>query len=218
MKKALIVGATGLIGQHCLAQLLADNHYQKITAIVRRPLDVSSDKLEQVIADFNQLTNYLEQLNVDDVFCCLGTTLKTAGSKSAFRQVDFDYVLQLAKLAHQQRCKQFLLVSSLGANHNSRNFYLKVKGQVEQALKDIGFDGLHIFQPSLLIGKRQEFRFSEHIAQLLAPVYNPLMIGSLAKYRAIDAHKVADAMINIAKQQTTGIHTYPNDRILSNEL
>src|SRR6267154_2386307 len=156
MKTALLAGSTGLIGRQLLELLLKDDHYSNVIAISRKKLEITNPKLINVVCELSQLSNYSDELKADDVFCCLGTTMKVAKSKEKFRAVDFDAPVMLARIAKENGAKKFLLVSALGANKNSSIFYNQVKGEVEQAIQQIGVEACHIFRPSLLIGPRRE--------------------------------------------------------------
>ena len=212
-RAALIAGATGLVGSHCLRLLLADGAYERVTAFVRRGLAVSHPKLVQREIDFDLLADLGNVPRVHDVFCCLGTTMKKAGTQEAFRRVDLDFVVELARVAGRHRAAQFLLVSSLGAHPGSRVFYSRVKGQAEEAVKRVGFDAVHIFQPSLLLGHRAERRVGERLATVAARALVPLLAGPLRRYRPIGAETVARAMIAVARRAERGVHTYPSDQI-----
>jgi uncharacterized protein YbjT (DUF2867 family) len=201
-KTAIVFGASGLVGNHLLQKLLNDNYYSKIKAFVRKPINITNPKLMEHIIDFNNLTSHSELLKGEAVFCCLGTTIKKAGSQSAFRRVDFDYPLTIGKLCKANNVKQFLLVSSIGANINSRTFYLRLKAEIEQEIIKIQFNKTSILRPSFLIGNRKEKRPGEGIGILLANIFSFLFLGKLKKYRPIQAESVAKAMI-IASQ--TGI-------------
>ncbi len=207
-RKALIVGATGLIGGHLLDLLLANSGYSSVTALVRRPLDVES--LDTRVVDFDRLGEITDPPAVDDVFCCLGSTMKKAGSKAAFRRVDHDYVVATARLGLAGGARRFLLVSSIGADKRSRNFYSRVKGETENSVAALGYEALYIFQPSLLIGKREEKRPGERLGILAAGVLNHLMAGPLLRYRGIRPETVAAAMVAAARQDIEGwqIYTY----------
>lgn len=198
MKTALVAGSTGLIGSQLLDLLLHDSRYEKVIAISRKPLSIQHDKLVNVVCELSQLPT---DLKAYDIFCCLGTTMKKAKSKAAFRAVDFDAPLELAKIGKTNGARQFLLVSSLGANKNSSIFYNQVKGEVEEAIGAIGFDSYHILRPSLLTGPRQEHRSSEDAAKLF---YKILGWAIPLKYKAIDSIKVARAMIELADQSLRG--------------
>jgi uncharacterized protein YbjT (DUF2867 family) len=208
-KTALIVGATGLIGNLLAQKLLQDTYYQKVILLVRKSTGIKNERLEERIVDFDNLKP--NDVIADDVFCCLGTTIKKAGSQAAFYKVDFEYPLRVATLAAQKDATQFLIVTALGADAQSSVFYNRVKGEVEQKLSELPLQSLSIFRPSLLLGDRQESRFGENIGKVLAKIINPLMIGSLKKYRGIEAEKVANAMQTLAKENRTGKHIFESD-------
>jgi uncharacterized protein YbjT (DUF2867 family) len=212
-KKALLLGATGLIGGHLLDLLLQDPSYSTVRIVVRTPIDRKHAKLEQVKVDFNYLQYYKDSFQVDDVFCCLGTTIKKAGSKEAFYKVDATYPYEAAKLAKQQGAAQYLIVTAMGANKNSGIFYNKVKGEVEEKIESLHFAAYHIFRPSLLLGERNETRIGEAIAQKIMPLFSFLMVGGLKKYKPIEGKKVARAMLQTARQQLTGKHVYGSDQL-----
>lgn len=214
-RTALLVGASGLVGGHCLELLLDDEDYEKVVTLGRRDIGVNHIKLEQHLIDFDRLSEYADLFNAKDVFCCLGTTIKKAGSEEAFRRVDFGLPHELAKIASAKGAKQFLLVSSLGADASSRIFYNRVKGDLEEAISSIRFDGVGIFRPSLLLGHRTEFRFGERIAEKTSRLFSFLFVGRLAKYRPIHARMVAAAMVKIAKEQPNGVNIYESDQIRS---
>lgn len=213
-KTAIVLGATGLIGGYCLTHLLENNNYSKITSLHRRKLSLSHPKLEQHVIDFDNPQDYVKYFKADDLFFCLGTTIKTAGSQAAFRKVDYEYVIESARFSAQNGAQQFLVVSSIGANADSANFYLRTKGEMEEALKKIAFKNIHIFRPSMLLGPRKEFRFGENIGKAVMKVIAPLMLGPLKKYKAIHAETVAKAMIKAANQPgAKPISIYESDEI-----
>ncbi len=212
-RTALLLGASGLIGGHCLDLLLADSDYAQVTVLVRKSLSRTHPKLTQQIVDFERLTEVAEAFRVQDVFCCLGTTIKTAGSQEAFRKVDFTYPVESARLAVQQGATQFLLVSSLGANAKSSVFYNRTKGEVERAVAASDLSSVQIFRPSLLLGQRAEVRSGELVAEKLSRALSFLLVGPLRKYRPIEARAVAAAMIAVAKDQRAGIHLYESNQI-----
>jgi uncharacterized protein YbjT (DUF2867 family) len=212
-RSALLLGATGLVGSELLSLLLADGEYRQVTVLVRRNLAVANPKLVQRIADFDNLAKVGDAFAVDDVFCCLGTTIKKAGSQEAFRKVDYTYPLESAKLAVQQGAKQYLIITALGANAQSAIFYNRVKGEVEEAIEQLPLNGFHIFRPSLLLGDRQESRLGEQIASVVMRPLGFLLAGPLKKYRGIPARTVARAMLRTAKQNLTGSHAYDSDVI-----
>lgn len=200
-KVALIAGATGLVGGQLLELLLEDDGYERVIAICRKPLVQQHGKLVSLVCELNQIQDRSSELKADDVYCCLGTTMSKAKSKDAFRAVDFDAPLVLASESKRQGARQFLLVSALGANKNSRIFYNQVKGQVEEAIQKVGFDSYHVFRPSLLLGPRVEQRNGEDAAKLFYSIFGWLIP---LKYQAIESMKVARAMISFAKGHSTG--------------
>lgn len=165
------------------------------------------------MTDFDDLTLSLKDIRVEDIFCCLGTTIKKAGSQQAFRQVDFTYPLELAKWGRASGAKRYFLVSSIGANPVSRVFYNRVKGEIERAVGALGFECFYVLRPSLLLGKRNEFRPGERLAQIIMPIVRPLLRGKKKKYRAIHAETVARAMIRLAARDVRGWKTYESDDI-----
>ncbi len=205
MKVAVIAGATGLIGKQLLDLLLNDPEYHAVKAIVRSVIDVTHPKLKQIVVDFERLQEQADELKADVVFCCLGTTMKKAGSKDAFRKVDFHYPLELAKVTHAYGAQQFLIVSALGADRHSSIFYNKVKGETEDAIADVGFQACHIFRPSLLLGPRKEERAGEDAAKVFYKLFAFLIP---AKYKAIESIKVAKAMLFYARQEQGGVHIH----------
>ena len=196
-KQALLAGATGLVGCHLLARLLAHPSYVRVEVLVRRELSISHSKLAQRIVDFEHL-QAVPGIAADDVFCCLGTTIGKAGSQEAFRRVDHDYPLALASLAKAAGAQQFLMVSSLGADARSSVFYSRVKGETERDIAAIGLPKVVFMRPSILRGERQEVRAGERVGILVGRLIAPLFIGTLRKYRPIHADHAAAAMVYAA--------------------
>lgn len=211
-KSALIAGATGLIGSDLLDMLLDEDYYQTVYVLTRRPIGRKHDKVKELVVDFDEFDEGALP-KVDDVYCCLGTTMKKAGSKAAFRKVDYHYPLKIAQIAQQKGAQQYLLVSAVGSNKRSPFFYSKVKGEVEGAIAAIGFKALHIFRPSLLVGPRQEKRLGEKIGQIVMGIISPIMIGNLKKYRSIKSNVVAQAMQKVAKKDLNGAYIFESDKI-----
>lgn len=212
-KSALVLGGSGLVGSALIHQLLEHPQYHHIRSISRRSLNLSHPKLMERVISFDQLSHQQNFFSVDEVFCCLGTTMKKAKSKQNFFLVDYQYPIQATKLAKSAGVKQFLIITATGANKHSLFYYSRVKGKVEETLRSIDLPSIHILRPSLILGDRHEFRFGEKMASLLMKPLSPFMIGPLAKYRAIEAKQVARAMIQIASRQQTGYHLYSSDQI-----
>jgi uncharacterized protein YbjT (DUF2867 family) len=212
-RSALLLGGSGLVGGECLKLLLRDETYGRVMALGRRLLPVRHDKLEQHEIDFKRLPDFVPFLLAQDVFCCLGTTIKKAGSQAAFREVDFSYTVELARLCAASGAEQFLLVSALGASAQSRLFYNRVKGETEAAVAELPYKGAHIFRPSLLLGQRQEFRLGERLAERASKLFSFLLKGTWAKYRPIEARAVAAAMLWTAKESEAGLHIYESEQI-----
>ncbi len=213
MKTAVIIGSTGLIGSELLNLLLESSHYAKVITFVKRDTGIKHPKLTQHIIDFDKPETYKELVVGDDFFCTIGTTIKKAGSKKAFRKVDFEYPRQFAAFALQNRVKQFLIISSLGADVNSGNFYLKTKGEIQDFLKDCNFESVSVFQPSLLLGNRTEFRFGEKVGAFFMKTLSFLFLGNLKKYKPIEGKTVAKALLKIAQINNTGFKIYESDVI-----
>lgn len=217
-RTAVLLGASGLVGGHCLRELLVAGDYGRVIAIVRRNLSLASnqshvEKLEQRVVDLSSVSPD-DFAGVNDVFCALGTTIAKAGSQSAFRAVDYEMPMRAARAAKEAGVEQFLLVSSIGANPETSNFYLRTKGELERDLATIGFKALHIFRPGLLLGSRQEFRFSEAIAQRIGPFLNAAMWGPLRRYRSIRAERVAKAMVAAALRSGNGVMIYQYEEMM----
>lgn len=209
-KVALVAGATGLVGSELLKQLLKSTIYSKVIILVRRQVDMSHPKLVVQQVDFDHLSNHRDQIKCDDLFLCLGTTMKKAGSRDEFIRVDYTIPMILANIAYQNGAKQCLLVSSVGAQADSLIFYNKVKGQLEDDLKDINYWAIHIFQPSLLLGMRNEDRLLEGLGQFAAWRINKVAGRMLGSYKAVTGRHVATAMVTRAQHMEEGIYTYPS--------
>jgi len=214
-RTALVAGASGLVGGHLLQFLLADAGYTSVVTLARRQLAPRHPKLEQRIVDFGSIDALSNLPNADLVFCCLGTMIKTAGSQEAFRKVDYDYVLGLARAGQRAGAAQFLLVSALGADPASRIFYSRVKGEIEAAVRRLPYQGIQIFRPSFLMGDRAQVRLAERLAVPLARAVAPLLVGPLRRYRPIEAADVARAMVQIAKEAPRGPNVFEYDGIIA---
>ena len=211
-KIAIIFGASGLVGGHCLNYLLEHTAYKKVLSFGRRKLDISNPKLEEHLVDFENIEASSPLIKGNDLFVCLGTTRAKAG-REGFVKVDFDYAFCAAKLAAINGANQLMLVSSLGADSTSLFLYPKTKGRLENAVKKLPFWSVHIFQPSLLLGKRDESRLGEEIAAKLGDVIGKFAGDFFKKYNPIEADIVAKAMVNAAQGIRGGIHIYPSHKL-----
>ena len=212
-KTALIAGASGLTGGYLLNLLLESPEYSSVIAYVRKSSGLTHPKLKEIVVDWETLQ---EPVAAEDVFCCLGTTIKKAGSQEAFRRVDYDYPLQLAQIQYRGGSQQFLLVSAMGADAKSSIFYSRVKGELENALQSIGYKSLHIFRPSFIAGPRKESRTGEKIGLAIFSILSTLFIGPLKKYAHIQAEHIARAMLRTAQKNEQGTKLY--DSAVTDEL
>ncbi|RKR77801.1 NAD(P)H-binding protein [Marinobacter nauticus] len=194
--KVMVLGATGLTGGMVVEKLLEQAEISTVIAPVRRPMVVENPKLEQRFMDFDAMEEQADAFQVDAFICCLGTTLKKAGSKEVFRKVDHDYSLRAAQLARNAGARVMILMSAIGASSSSPVFYNRVKGELEDKVRAMEFPYLVIYHPSLLLGDRSEERTAESLGMAVMPVANHALIGPLRKYRAIEAEAVAEAMVH----------------------
>jgi uncharacterized protein YbjT (DUF2867 family) len=213
---ALVAGGSGLVGGLLLPLLLQSPQYTRVHALSRRPLPFDHPRLANRVVRFEaSLQAQLKGLQCQDAFCCLGTTIREAGSQTAFRAVDLDLVQEFAQLALSCGAERLVVVSALGANAASKNFYMRVKGEMEQALETRRFRALDILQPSLLLGGRRNVRPLELGAQLAMQLLNPLLLGGWARFRAIPAATVAAAMCGAARSGRRGVYRYTYNGIRS---
>lgn len=213
MKKAIVIGASGLIGSNLIRLLLLDNGIGEVVALVRKPLNTQHKKLTQYVVSFDDEKSYSKYVCGDVFYCCLGTTRSKTPDPAAYRRVDFEYPLDFAKIALAQGISQYHLVSALGADSQSFITYNKLKGELEDALKRLKFKCLCIYQPSLLDGSREESRPAEKLGIFVMRGLNPLLVGSLRKYRSIKASAVAQAMVTNTHKNLDGVHVYTSDKI-----
>ena len=212
-KKAILIGATGLIGHNLLIKLLADENHSEVLVISRKALKIEHPKLKQIVTDFDELANHASEIIGDNVFCCLGTTIKKTPDLSIYHKIDYQYPLEVANIAFANGAKQYHLVSAMGADVKSSLFYNRTKGEVERDLQKISFQAIYIYRPALLDGNRKEERATEKIMIGLFRLLNPILIGPLKKYRSIKIEKVAAAMLIKATNNEYGIHIYQSDEI-----
>ncbi len=212
-KTALIAGATGLVGREVVRLLLSDPHYDKVKVVARRTTDIKDNRLEEIIIDFDSLKENSDKLSASDYYIVLGTTMSKARTKENFYKVDFTYPHHLAEIAQNDPSfEKYLIVTAYSASTSSSIYYNRVKGEIEEALKKLNLKALHIFQPSLLIGFRPEFRILEELMKLVMPILTFVTFGQL-KFRAIEGIEVAKAMLKVGIEGKDGIHVYPNNII-----
>ncbi len=209
--KAIIIGATGLIGSNLLKILEKDNYYDEIEVWVRKSFFTATSKTKTKIIDFDQLP---DTITGQHVFCCVGSTIKKAKTKEAFRKVDFDIPVNIAKLCQKAAVEKLFVISSLGANQFSNNNYLKTKGEMESVISQLNIPTVTFLRPSILLGKRNEFRLGELIGKLMIRGIGIFFFGKLKKYRGIAASTVASAMCKLAKDNTVGKRIIESDEIV----
>jgi len=200
MKKAIVYGASGLVGSYILENLLNNTHYEQVTIVVRKDLNIRHSKLKTLIGDFNSLPEVIKGIAADEVFIALGTTQKKTPDKQQYYQIDHDYPILAAKLAKENGAKAVFLVSAIGANAKSSIFYTKMKGETEEDLINLNLDHTYIFRPSMILGDRKESRPLEKVFIGIFKLINPLFIGGMNKYKGIKASDIAKAMVNSANQ------------------
>lgn len=210
---ALILGANGLIGFSLLQELLNEDQYTVVYAVSRKDLGVTNSKLVNIIADFDTIDFEIKDLKVDHLYCCLGSTKSKTPNAKEYYQIDHDYPLKVAKILKANGLSMLSLVSSIGANKSSNNFYLKLKGQIEQEIIALQLESTQIFRPSLLVGERKEKRLLERFTQKISPLLDVLFVGPLKKYKSIKAITVAKAMHNLGLQIPSGVNIYESEDI-----
>ena len=209
---ATLIGATGLIGNYLLEELLNDPFFDTVRILIRRPMDKIDPKLEKKIVDFNDSDTLLAAVNNSDVvFCTIGTTQKKVkGDKDAYYKIDFDIPVNLSRFCKMTGCEKFILVSSVGANSKSNNFYLKLKGETEEAVIASGIKTIHIMRPSVLLGERNESRLGEKIGKAVLSAFSFL---TPSKYKPIQGKDVAKAMLAVSKKSEQGCFVHENAEI-----
>lgn len=214
-RTALLVGATGLVGRHCLDLLLAEPRYERVVVLARRPVPRDDDRLQVQVVDFDTLggRDGASVPPVDDVYCGLGTTIKAAGSREAFYRVDHDYPVTVARLAREAGAARLALVSSIGADPTSRNYYLRMKGETERDIAALAYECLEVFRPSMLLGERPQRRAREAAAMAVMRRASPLLAGRARAYRPVDAAQVAAGMVAAVGRGEPGTHVRTFDDI-----
>ena len=213
---AVVIGATGLTGSLVVAELLKDNAFKTVRILVRTPAGITHPKLIQQIVNFNDIDDYTTKFGYGDViFCCIGTTRnKVKGNKEAYIKIDFDIPINAARMGVVNKFKKFLIVSAIGANEKSSNFYLRLKGKTENALQQFSFNSISIFRPSLLTGRRKENRAAEKIAEGIMEIFSFIFFGYLKKYHPVSAATVAKAMVKQSKNDDPGVHYFEYQEIV----
>lgn len=214
-KTAAILGSTGMIGSYLLDLLLTDDYFNTVRILVRRPVHKTDQKMEiKLVNYYDPESVKLALEGVDVIFSCIGTTQKNVnGDKQLYRKIDFDIPLMAARLGKETGCEKFILVSSVGADSHSSTFYLRLKGELENAIQAIGLVAVHIMQPSMLLGDRKEKRTGENILQGSLKLLSGLFFGRLRKFKAIHGKTVAAAMVNAAKKEEKEVFRYTYDEI-----
>ncbi|TLY64391.1 MAG: NAD-dependent epimerase/dehydratase family protein [Gammaproteobacteria bacterium] len=208
LKVALLAGASGLVGTCALDALLAAPDFGRVFAVTRRPLGREHPRLANRIVQFDRLEAQLKGITCHVALCALGTTIRQAGSQADFRQIDLDYVLAFARAAKAAQAQRFVVISSVGADADSKTFYLRTKGEMEEALAAVGFASLDILQPSLLLGWRSQMRPLELLLRVIMPLVNPLLLGAREAYRAVAAPTVGAAMLGATRSGRRGVQRY----------
>jgi uncharacterized protein YbjT (DUF2867 family) len=212
-RTALVFGATGLIGRSIVGELVNDDTYSVVKIFVRNAGNLpENEKIAEKVIDFEKLNNYSELITGDDIFIATGTTIKKAGSIEKMQEVDRDLPVKLASIASANRVSRLAVVSSIGADPLSRNYYLRIKGEMEKKIMELNFRTLVIMRPSILLGDRGEKRFGENAGKVMMKLFGPFFAGKFRKYRAIEAKTVARAMVKLLKEKT-GKEIYESDMI-----
>ena len=213
---ALVAGASGMVGTELVRVLAASGDYRRVVALSRRPLSIEAPRLANRILKFENLESDLRGVTCDEAYCCLGSTIRQARTKQAFRAVDHDLILRFARFAQAAGAKTLVVISSAGASADSRNFYLRVKGETELALEALRFRSLHLMQPGLILGSRKQWRITEMAGRVVMPLVNPLLLGRYEQWRAIPARTLAAAMRGAARTGRLGVsrHAWRSIRAL----
>jgi uncharacterized protein YbjT (DUF2867 family) len=217
VKNALIAGATGLVGGELVSLLVKTDYYNSIHVLSRRPYSFEHPKIHSYSVNFDNVHSFKAEALIRDVYVCLGTTLKKAGSVENFRKVDFHYVLELAKWAKENKVQRFSVISSIGANKTKKNYYLQTKGEMEEELQSLGFEHLVILRPSLLLGERNETRIAEQFGKYFMKVFSPLLIGNLKNYKPVKATEVANTMFISTINSDQLVRVIENDKIVTGD-
>ncbi|MAW66250.1 MAG: nucleoside-diphosphate sugar epimerase [Flavobacteriales bacterium] len=196
-KSAIILGATGLTGSYVLKKLLNNSNYTEIIVFSRRPLDIEDQKLKVIECDLLNLEEQKDLFKADEVYVCIGTTNNKTPNKKIYREIDFGIPVTTAQLCRENRIDNLIIVSSLGANSKSSVFYTKTKGEMEESVLEMEIQNTYLLRPSIIMGPRKEKRMGEALGKMITFLINPLLVGSLKKYKGIHTETIAQAMINL---------------------
>jgi uncharacterized protein YbjT (DUF2867 family) len=211
-KTAIILGATGLTGRLLLSKLVADDSYTSIKLFSRKASGNTAPKIKEFVGDMLQLEHFKNDFTADEVYCCIGTTSAKTKDRAIYKAIDFGIPFAASKLAKENNIPTYLVVSAMGANSKSKIFYNRTKGEMEQAVLSQKIPNTYILRPSLILGERDEKRFGESLGAVLLKLTNVVLIGGLKKYRAIEADRIAAAMIQLALSKP------PSGVVLSDKL
>lgn len=215
-KIATIIGASGVTGTYLFNLLLMDKNFETIRIIVRHSVSKAAVNMEVKLIDFENEAAFKAAIDGSEtVFCCIGTTQKKVkGNKALYKKIDVDIPVNAARYCKETGCEKFVIVSAVGANSKSSNFYLRLKGVMEEAVKATGIKAIHIMQPSILLGHRNEKRPGERVGKIVMKLFSFLLIGKAQKYKAIHAKVLAQAMVNAAKNNEPGNFTHQYNDIV----
>jgi len=214
-KNILLIGASGLIGSELVQLLLRDDKIKTVKVFVRKSLAITDQKLREILVDFEHLEDFKHEFQGDALFCCIGTTRKKTPDLEAYKAIDYGIVLAAATLARSNQVPQVHLVSAIGANISSNIFYNRLKGEIEKDLLKLDFPTIVIYQPAMLIGKRNESRPAEFIAQKLMPFFDVFLLGKAQKYHSIEAKKVAESMLDNLHKPQKGASVFQYDKMIN---
>jgi uncharacterized protein YbjT (DUF2867 family) len=213
MKTALVFGATGLTGKFLLNELLVRNEYNKVLVFVRKRLKLTHPALEIIHFETEQLEEIKAMIKGDDLYCCVGTTIKKAGSQKKFREVDYELPVKLAQIAAENKVSCMAVISSLGAATRTHNFYLRTKGEMEEKILSMHIGRVVLARPSMLLGPREESRPAERIGKVAVNLLKPLLRGKLEKYQGIHVEVLARALVNLVNAPSLPKHVFESDEL-----
>ena len=214
IRNALIAGATGLVGKELVQFLLKTDYYNSLHIVGRRPYELEHLKIKSYKVDFNHFEEFKCSALIHDVYICLGTTMKKAGSRENFSKVDFGYILKIGQWARKNSVGKLAVISSMGSSESSKNFYLRTKGEMEKAIANLILPNVIVMRPSLLLGQREEFRLAEKMGIIFSRPLIKLMIGRLRKYRPVYASQVAKAMFHLTINAERMVTIVENEEII----